>query len=357
MVEWCGDGLAVILTDTGKPALDEETLERARIPPGHPLDAYRRYKAMRGKLTKIQIYRAPVVRTRYDECKDTGRTGSSGPQGRRKPDKVEAWEWIGDNLQNLPRKGGWREILVPPPDHVFIMSDYSGVELCTFAQIELDLFGKSKLANAIRDGIDCHGYLAAGLLGIPFSQFDRSNPEHEARRQFAKIPNFGFLGGMGAARFAAHSTKAGYPLTEDEARRVKETWLRTWQTRAYFQHWGRLQEVSPSGLITLVQPRSGRVRSGCTFSEACNTNFQGLAIDLAGDALWQLFLAGMDPGSPMHGAYQVLFVHDENVTVAPRDRAEAVRDEQERIMVEAGRRWCPDVPVRVESKIAERYCK
>lgn len=363
MIDYCTQrGIKVSRTPPSKTApegnvrLDEETLELLQVPEGHPLDVYRRYKAQRSKLTKIEIYKRPIVRTRYDECKDTGRSGSSGPQGRRKPHQVEPWEWIGDNLQNLPRKGGWREMLVPPPGHRFIISDYSGIELAAFAQVEMWMFGRSKIADAIRNGVDCHGYLAANLMGIPFEQFDRSIRECEERRQFAKIPNFGFLGAMGAARFAQHSTKAGYPLTEAEARRVKNTWLRTWQTRTYFDHWGRVQENSPGGRIRIVQPGSGRIRGGCTYSEACNTNFQGLAIDMAGDALWELFLAGLRPG-PLEGCSQVLFVHDENVTAAPADRAEAARAEQDRIMLEAAARWIPDVPVKVESTVVERYCK
>jgi DNA polymerase I-like protein with 3'-5' exonuclease and polymerase domains len=111
------------------------------------------------------------------------------------------------------------------------------------------------------------------------------------------------------------------------------------------------------GTYLVVQPRSGRVRGRCSYTEACNSPFQGLAADAAGETLWRLFLANMDPRSALYGCGQVLFAHDENVTEAPIGREEEVRAEQDRIMIDTFARWCPDVPIKVESFIADYYTK
>ncbi len=359
MVQHCAaTGIAYAETEGSGVSLDEQALKHARIPKDHPLDKYRKFKALRGLRTKtIPILSRPVVRTRYDSLKETGRTGSSAPQGKRKLADLESWEWVGTNLQNQAREGGFRECLVPPPGYKYVISDWTGAELVGFSQIEIDLFGHSVMGEALRNGMDPHRLLACRLLQIPYSAYDPKNPEHKAMRQFAKIPNFGFLGGLGAARFVEFAAQYDVELTEGRAKEVKRTWLDTWQTRDYFREMGRRIDAAGSAGATFIQHRSHRIRGGCRYTELCNTPFQGIAADAAGDALWQLWLAARDPSSPLYGCPQVLFVHDENVTLAPVHRAEAVLHEQERIMVEAFGRWCPDVPIKVESVIVDRYLK
>lgn len=353
------------LTDAGDIALSESALKAANLPPGHPLDHYRRKGAAEATRTKnVLPLQRPIIRTRYDELKETGRTGSSAPQGNRKVHTLEPWEWVGTNLQNLPKKGGFRSCLVPPPGHVFVVSDWEGAELVTFAQVQIDLFGRSTLADVLRSGKNPHTELGAKLAGVPSELFDpKGNPEHKEMRQLAKPLNFGYPGGLGAARFVDFASKEPYnfKLTEDEAKQLKEEWLEQWpEAKLYFDYISNMQ--GPDGLITLMQPRSGRIRGGCSFTEACNSTFQGLAADAAKLALWWLWLAGLDSSSPLYGGGelvgltgQCLFVHDENVTVVRREVAEAARAEQDRIMIAAFAHFCPDVPIKVDSQIVERY--
>jgi len=109
-----------------------------------------------------------------------------------------------------------------------------------------------------------------------------------------------------------------------------------------------------------------------------------LGSDVAKRAAWLLFRARLDPASPLYRCPQVLFAHDEFVTVVRRGSAHPcpahVLDakgkckrcdgggsiwplaewslaEQERIMIAASAEWCPDVPIKVESMITDRYKK
>jgi len=109
--------------------------------------------------------------------------------------------------------------------------------------------------------------------------------------------------------------------------------------------------------VAVTQQWSGRTRGGCSYTEACNTMFQGMAADAAKITLWDLYLAARDPASPLFGSHQVLFVHDENVTECEINAADAVLAEQERVMIAGVAQVCPDVPITVSSYISPFYRK
>jgi hypothetical protein len=151
-----------------------------------------------------------VVRPSYTIMVRTGRTSCSGP-----------------NIQQIPRKGGFREIFVARPGHLLLAVDYSFIELRTLAAVCLALFGRSTLADVIRAGIDPHAYTAAMLLGMDLDEFmamEQTDPDRfEEQRRLAKPLNFGIPGGLGVASLVhyAHSSY-GVELTPDQARQFRE---------------------------------------------------------------------------------------------------------------------------------------
>ncbi len=256
---------------------------------------------------------------------------------------------------------------MPPPGHVFVISDYPPLEMRTHAQVLLRLFGWSRLAEILRDpSRDVHSETGSRIAGVSMDAFDRKrNPEHEKARQLAKPANFGFPGGLGVIRFiefAAGPSGGKIEIDEATARKLKAAWLETFPEMAAYFEWIDSCRTGTSDskgrpLYRVTIPGTGLVRT-CLRNDACNFTFQGLAALVAKTSLKYLFRASMHPASPMYGCPQVLFVHDENVTIAPIDRAEVVAREQERLMTDAARVWCPDVPVPVTgSSIVERYGK
>lgn len=329
-----------VLTATGQVSTSKDALATLHLADDHPLAALRSYLSIDGLISRtVESLRPAIVRTSYVEYLETGRTGSRSP-----------------NLQNLPRSGGFREVLVPRPGNVFVVSDFSGAELVTWAQANLDMFGDSPMADRLCADrqADLHSELGAELLGIPYTEFDRKRPEHARARGMAKPTHFGYQGGMGPDRMVEYArSQYGVEMTRDQAAHARDVWDRKWKGRRYLDAVSRTEE--PDGTYKVVTPRSNRVRRGCRFTEAANTRFQSLAADAAKEALIELHCARYDKTSPLYDIPQVLFVHDENVSECPRERAEAVLAEQERIMIAAFRKFCPDVPVRVESEIEERY--
>lgn len=335
-------GIQPEVTATGKVALSDPALKALDLPEGHPLDHYRQLAAKTNLRTKTIVpFQAPIVRTRYDELMSTGRTSSSAPKF-----------YPGTNLQNLPRDNAYRQCLRARDGHTLVISDWGQAELVTLAQVQINIFGKSALADALKSGMDPHINMACQILGIEYAEYDGANPTHKDARQMAKAANFGFPGGLGIDRFCDFAKNTyGVTLTRYQAQKLKDQWLRQWpEMEPYFRYADRQRG-------TMVQHWSGRVRGGCRYTESCNTLFQGLAADAAKLTLWNLYLAGKNPDSTMYGSKQVLFVHDENVTEASIDKAEEVLKEQERIMVESFAVCCPDVPITVDSFISTNYKK
>lgn len=332
------------LTAKGFIALSEEALMAADIPVGHPLDHYRQLGAKDSQRSRLKGYDVPVVRTHYDELMGSGRTSTVHPQ-----------------MQNLTP--AWRPMFRAAPGHVYLISDYSKAELVAWAQVLLDLFGPdaptATLAEALREGRDIHEEMRLQL-------------GEAAERRVAKIANFMLMGGGGAQRFVDHvrlETGGEVQITLEEAKATKAAWKRAWHGGMYLDYIGALTDAG-GGLADITQLRSERIRGQLRYAEAANTYFQGLAADAAGDALWNVWVAGLDSTSPLYGGMPVvrpdgtvpttggvLFVHDEIVTQVRREVAAEALAEQERIMIEAFGRWCPDVPIGVESHISERYGK
>lgn len=334
-------------TPTGKPRLTEDALARLE---GLPAEIYAliERKALSTKLSKnIASLKAAAelgcIRTRYDEVKVTGRTGAR----KDSPDVPS------DNLQNQPRKGGFRECLVPRPGYRFVIADWSGAELVTLAYAQLKLSGRSRLADALRAGVNPHDIQAARLLGIDLADFDKRIPEHNAMRQLAKALNFGFPADMGAARFVTWARVAyGLHLTEYEARQHKKVWQATWPEIILYQRWCTSKKVDVGKYEVDLSKFGVPMKRVCGYCDACNFPFQGIAAYAAKKTLWELYrkLQWTD-------AHMVLFVHDENVVEVPEGKAEQYGRGIARIMKEEFEKVTPGVPIEVDWSVKDRYSK
>lgn len=125
----------------------------------------------------------PVIRPEYKVLKRTGRTGCSSP-----------------NIQQVPRKDEFREVVVPSNGHLLLTIDYKFIELVTLAAACRCRFGKSRLGEVIGEGVDPHCYTAAMLLGKKYKSFmklkDTAPADFKHWRQLAKPVNFGVPGGL-----------------------------------------------------------------------------------------------------------------------------------------------------------------
>lgn len=340
------DHLPLRLTPAGEPQLDNDACKATE---DELLVAYAELTSLKAVLNKDvpALARAVVypVHTNFDMA-ETGRTTSSSP-----------------NVQNWRRMPGIRECFVPRPGRVFCQADYSGLELATLAQACIDLLGRSKLAEAINAGLDPHTELASKILGIDPEEGRRlrkaKDHAFDNARQTAKVANFGFPGGLGAAKLVLFARKSyGVEMTEAEAKALKQQWLAQWEEMsAFFAHVNGLPRTE-DGTYVLEQLRSKRIRGGASYTAACNSYFQGLGADATGHAGWLVAKACYtDRSSPLFGARIVNYVHDEFIVEADESVAHEAAEELSRLMVLGASAWIPDVKLQAEPCLMRVWSK
>lgn len=309
----------------------------------------------RGVIAKLLETYVPILESgtkwpinpRYNVLVETGRTSCSKP-----------------NIQNPPRKGGVRECFIPRDGWVYAFSDYDTIELKSLAQVCLDVLGWSDMADALRRGEDLHLKLAGQMLGISYEEAQRrqeaNDPIIDEHRQQAKPANFGYPGGMAADSFREYAEQYGIYLSKARAQEIKDTWKATFREMDPYFAW-------VSGIIDSDQPitqaRSGRVRGGASFCAAANGFFQGLAADGAKEALWLVAKeCYVDTTSPLFGCRPVFFIHDEIGIEIPerawgRERSAAAAERLKDVMIEAMKKWIPDIPITSKPIMCRRWYK
>ncbi len=297
------------------------------------------------------------INCRYQPLVASGRTSCSSP-----------------NLQNLPKERGVRECYRARPGMVFSSVDYEALELHTLAQACLTLLGKSKLAEALNDGVDPHLLFAVEQLiagrDLDYDtakkiRKDQSHPRNKEvvhARNTAKAALFGLPGGLGAPTFVAFCKASGIMITIEQAIEIKKKWMIQFpEMRDYFKKIASDLRLDDNGeeVATVEQLFSARIRGGARYTAACNSLFQGLAADLAKVACYELAKACYVPGhNPiLYGSRPVVFVHDETICEHPIETAHERALEQARIMVEAGKAFCPDVPLKAEPALMVHWSK
>lgn len=279
------------------------------------IDDYLRYIELEKATTFVRDVCTDVVHPRYNILVNTGRTSCSKP-----------------NFQQLPRMGGIREMFIAGPGKKLLITDYSTLELATLAQVLLDKYGSSVMADKINNGEDLHRYYASVLYDVSEDKVTKE------QRQSAKAANFGFPGGLGVNTFIEFSRGYGLELSVKQAEEMKYTWFQAFPEMAQYLN----------GEIGKVITRTGRIRGDTTFCAEKNTPFQGLAADGAKLALFYLQEAGFKI---------VGYVHDEIITEVDEADIDRLLPIQEKIMIDSMNMVAPDVKISVESQVSECYKK
>jgi len=279
------------------------------------VESYLAYQSLEKASSFVRDITSTRIHPRYNLLVNTGRTSCSKP-----------------NFQQLPKLGGIREMFVAKPGHTFIITDYSAIELATLAQVCYSKYGYSDMMDRINGGEDLHKYYASVMHGCKTSEVTKQ------WRSEAKAANFGFPGGLGVETFIEFSRGYGLDLTTSEAQEMKDVWFASWsEMKDYMRN-----EVGE------VFTETGRKRGQTTYCAEKNTPFQGLAADGAKLALYNL---------DKQGFKVVGFVHDEIICEVPRESAQSLMEDQERIMIDSMRSVVPDVLVGVESAVSDFYTK
>ena len=334
------------LRETKYVSVDEEACTDSGDPVLEHYSEYSRFgNLLSGHVKAVEAGIVTPLHSRFEVLLDTGRTGSSKP-----------------GVQNIRTFEGAREVFVPRPGHVYIDCDYSGAELHTLAQVCLNLFGHSALAEALNAGIDVHTRVGARLAGVTYESLKakvaEGDKEAKRWRSMAKPANFGLPGGLGVKGFRRFAKSSyGVVLSEEEAETLIQAWRDEWpEVSGEYLSWIR-DLTSATGFATIEHQISGRWRGHVPYCAAANSLFQGMAADGMKRALYAVIKACYTPGTALYGCRVVNEIHDEFLAEALEERANEAAWELSRIMVREFNYFTKDVPVSAEPALMRRWSK
>jgi hypothetical protein len=271
---------------------------------------------------------------------------------------------MGANLQNPPRKSGVRECFVPRPGSVFVFCDYDTLEMLTLAQVCLELFGYSHIGEAAHAGQDFHIALAADMMEISYDEALQRHREGDEEvknaRQYCKIGNYGFGGGMGPHAFVSYAKGMGIEVKLAHAMKLHQGFRDKWrEMKDYFAYCGTLTGDAPRA-EWIEFPRSKLMRGNVTYTAICNGFFQHRAAMGAKAALYEVSKeCYVDKSSALYGCRPWLFAHDEIGMEVPYtgQRASDAAYRLQAIMVKEMKTWCPDMPIAATAAMSRRWYK
>ena len=248
----------------------------------------------------------------------------------------------GPNLQQVPRDPRFRALFVPEPGDVFVVADYSSMELRAAAHIS----GDRAMTEAFEQGLDLHKITAARMTGKDLAAVT------DEERKGAKAVNFGGIYGQGAAGLV-QSAWAQWGLVLDQAE--AKAWLQAFES-AYrgFAQWRRehyrrcedrrcivIGKDADRG-IGRIYPKSRVPEGGSFYTRCCNLPVQGACADASMLALAyvddRLFEAGIEGGP-------VAWLHDEIVLEVRADQAERAAEILKQAMIDGFAETFPGAPL------------
>jgi len=271
------------------------------------------------------------------------------------------------NIQQFPRKGDTRGCVVPGRYKVLVSCDYDTLELRSLAQVCLDFFGYSRMADVLRQDRDLHLAFAADMLGIPYEEalvrYKAGDKEVEEARQTSKVADFGYPGGMSAKTFREYARTAyGMLMSQEQADALHAGFRKNWPEMVDYFEMGKGM-VGGDCCERQVFSRSGMVRGRVRYTAWLNGNFQHLAAVGAKAAAYAVAKECYTvPTSPLFGCRPVAFIHDEILLEAPYDEqdpsgASAAADRLSEVMVIEMSKWITDVPVKASAVMMRRWRK
>jgi len=297
------------------------------------------------------------IQPRFDSLVETGRTSCKGYSDEQPTN--------GYQMHNVRRLPGIRECFTARPGTVYADADYSGLELFTWAQVCLWALGESRLGQALNTGEDAHLILGAELLSCTYEEalarYNEGDEEASEARQFAKIGNFGFMGGMQPPTFRSWARQQfSVKFSEEFSEQIHAAWHTAWPEAQRYFIWIKALCDTGGGYATVNQFLSERTRGLIPFTVVANTFFQGLGADIAKEALFQIQEeCYCVPGSALYGSRMVNFVHDEYMLEVPEEihAANEAADRMVAIMVEVAQKWLPDLNPGAEVALMKHWSK
>jgi DNA polymerase len=270
--------------------------------------------------------------------------------------------WGGLNLQNLPREGDVRGMIVPGPDKKFIIADLAQIEPRCMAWMVDDV----EFLNKCRDGqspYEAHARSTMGYSGP--APLKTHSPSHYALAK-ARVLGLGY--GCGHKKFVdVARALAGLKISESESKTIVVDYRNT--NPLIVQYWKKLERAfkrevqfesgyfnklpsgrqlryfnckSHKGLYASVQ--RGQPPRKIWGGVLCENQIQALARDVFANILLRLNI---------HGWHIAFHVHDEVILEVNK----SVDIEEVKAVMCEPISWVPDLPIDVDACESEYFKK
>jgi DNA polymerase-1 len=247
------------------------------------------------------------------------------------------------NLQNINRGRLRDAFIASDPDHRLVIADYSQIELRAAAYLAQD----DKMLESLREGRDLHADTAAVVLRKKPGDITKDD------RQLAKALNFGLLYGLGGKGLCFYAqTSYGIKLSVQKANSVRNRFfeyyagLAAWHRKA----WANISSIT-EGRTLLGRRRLLGPEPKDWHRFQLQTNFPTTGSCADGLKLAMVRLARELPPE----AKIVATVHDELIVDCPESIAQEVEKLMNTVMVEEMAKIFPDLPIKVDAKICNRW--
>lgn len=244
------------------------------------------------------------------------------------------------NLQQVPKNKYFRECFIPEENNVFVIADYSQMQIRIAAEFSQDPVMKEIYQN----GEDLHRITASVLSGKDISDITKEE------RSLAKALNFGMMFGMGANSLVDYAwSNYNVYLTEEQA---KEFISRFYEKYDGFRVW---QNTITNNTFYSSRTILGRRRlflNGGNYTQLINTPIQGVEGDILKTALSSLLNDLKGTSGKI-----VATIHDEIIVECNRNEGEEIAKMVRNIMEEAGEQFLKTIPVVAEATIAASWAE
>ena len=316
------------VNNDGKPSVAKDALKNcaADSPTIQTLITWKRREKRRQMIESIQDKMSDdgFVRASYMQLgADTGRMSSIKP-----------------NNQQIPRDSEFRQCVQAPQGWKIVDADFSQMELRLAAALAND----ENMIQAFIRGEDLHDYTAEQM---------------GCDRQIAKSANFGLLYGAGAEGLRNYAGSSGVLMTLEEATKVRDNWLRTyqgvhaWQNKNYQiaknsngNEWAETR-IPLSNMRRYLKGDLNRV------TVRCNTPIQGAGAAILKCALGNLWTEVKECGEDK--VRIAAAVHDELILLVKEQFADAWAKKLKDIMENAESKWLGRVPAVAEVSVGNTW--
>jgi DNA polymerase I-like protein with 3'-5' exonuclease and polymerase domains len=245
------------------------------------------------------------------------------------------------NLQNIPRTKEYRSCFIPEKGNVFIICDYSAIELRTTSEVSKE----PVMIEAFKNGEDLHKRTAMIVSGKPLEEITKE------MRQAAKALNFGLVYYIQPPTLKEYaSNNYGVNMTLQEAINYRIKYFNSYKVLA---KWHEHMKDKCKKSRTL-QTRTGRIRDWGKWSpsltEYINYEPQSLSADITKLALVYLYDKFNNTDIKIIGT-----THDEVQVECPISKGEEVKYIVKTIMEQAGGEILKTVPVVAEASICTSW--